>query len=105
MLVHRRAFEDVGGFDEAYWMYWEDADLCRRLRSAGWRSLLCVDAVARHSTGSSGRSARTVEAFHASAARYYRLHLSRTWIDAWLADFLLSMRSRIMLATRRRHHG
>lgn len=35
-LVRRSAFEAVGGFDEAYFMYAEDADLCWRLAGSGW---------------------------------------------------------------------
>ncbi|HEX2190634.1 MAG TPA: glycosyltransferase family 2 protein, partial [Longimicrobiaceae bacterium] len=36
LAVRRSAFEEVGGFDEAYFMYFEEVDLCRRLASAGW---------------------------------------------------------------------
>ena len=36
-LVRRRAFEAVGGFDESYFMYAEDVDLCWRLGRVGWR--------------------------------------------------------------------
>jgi N-acetylglucosaminyl-diphospho-decaprenol L-rhamnosyltransferase len=100
MLIRRHAFDQVGGFDEDYWMYWEDADLCRRLRERGWATVLCTDAEARHNTGASGRSRSTIEAFHASAARYYERHVARTAAAVILARMLLRLRMRFML---RRH--
>jgi N-acetylglucosaminyl-diphospho-decaprenol L-rhamnosyltransferase len=36
----RRAFTDVSGFDEKYFMYMEDADICRRLKKIGWLTVL-----------------------------------------------------------------
>ena len=35
-MVRREAFVAVGGFDEGYFMYFEDTDLCERLSAAGW---------------------------------------------------------------------
>jgi len=37
MLVRRAAFEDIGGFDERFFMYFEDIDFCRRAWGKGWR--------------------------------------------------------------------
>ena len=37
LVVRRRAFEQIGGFDESYFLYFEDVDLCVRLRAAGFR--------------------------------------------------------------------
>lgn len=38
LLVRRSAWDAVGGFDEAYFMYMEDVDLCWRMRTLGWRT-------------------------------------------------------------------
>src|SRR5205807_4308376 len=38
LAIRRRAFEQVGGFDEAYFMYWEEVDLCRRLEREGFET-------------------------------------------------------------------
>lgn len=50
-LVRRSAFEAVGGFDEAYFMYAEDADLCWRLAGAGWSTTYVPAAEVLHVQG------------------------------------------------------
>jgi N-acetylglucosaminyl-diphospho-decaprenol L-rhamnosyltransferase len=50
-LVRRSAFEAVGGFDEAYFMYAEDADLCWRLARAGWKAIYAPTAEVLHVQG------------------------------------------------------
>lgn len=54
LLARRAAVEEVGGFDERFWLYGEDADLCRRLYDAGWEARLVREAVATHVGGASG---------------------------------------------------
>lgn len=96
MLVRRTAFEDAGGFDERYFLYWEDADLCRRLRAAGHHVRYVPGALAVHSAGHSSRMVRAqaIRWFHESAYRYYVTHVAtRAW-DARrpMARVLLGLR-------------
>jgi GT2 family glycosyltransferase len=101
MLIRREAFDAVGGFDEAYFMYWEDADLCRRLRAASYHVRYVPDATAVHRVGQSSRTARasSIRAFHASAYRYYATHVAPGLLNPKrvLARLLLSVRCWIAL--------
>ncbi len=78
MLARRDALAAVGGFDERYFLYWEDADLCRRLRSRGYHVRHVPGATAVHQVGHSSRTARaaSIRAFHASAYLYYATHVA-----------------------------
>jgi GT2 family glycosyltransferase len=48
MLFRSTAFKELGGFDENYFLYFEDADLCWRMNQAGWKCLLVPAAKIRH---------------------------------------------------------
>lgn len=56
-LIRRQVFEALGGFDEAFWLYGEEADLCRRVVTAGWKVRLVAEAVAIHVGGASAEAA------------------------------------------------
>jgi N-acetylglucosaminyl-diphospho-decaprenol L-rhamnosyltransferase len=60
LLVRREAFDAIGGFDTRFFMYAEDADLCERLRGAGWTLAVCPEATFVHVGGgsSSGQGSR-----------------------------------------------
>jgi GT2 family glycosyltransferase len=76
IFARRDALAKVGGFDERYFLYWEDADLCRRLRAAGYHVRYVPGATAIHRVGHSSRTVRAaaIRAFHASAYLYYTTH-------------------------------
>jgi N-acetylglucosaminyl-diphospho-decaprenol L-rhamnosyltransferase len=84
-------------------MYWEDADLCQRLRQAGWSIRFEPSAQGHHMTGSSGTSEHTIRAFHASAARFYSRHRARHALFGSLASLLLGIRCRAIILRTRRH--
>ncbi len=73
-LVRRSAFERLGGFDEGYFMYFEDVDLGYRLGKSGFRSVYEPSArvihTGAHSTESSAESANMIAAHHKSARRF-----------------------------------
>ena len=65
MLLRRRLLEEVGLLDDTFFFYFEDADLCRRARAAGWKLAVAHDARIVHAVGAtvergatSGRSER-----------------------------------------------
>jgi N-acetylglucosaminyl-diphospho-decaprenol L-rhamnosyltransferase len=76
LLVRRSAFEQVGGFDEAFFLYEEDVDLCVRIRAAGWRVRYEPRALVRHRLGRSMAhdAGRARLEYHRSHIRYYRKH-------------------------------
>jgi GT2 family glycosyltransferase len=79
MMVRREAFEAAGGMDEQFFLYWEDADLCFRLRRAGWLTFYHPAAGVTHLTGRSSATAKkqSLIAFHRSAFRYFFKHGGR----------------------------
>ncbi len=54
-VIRRNAIEDVGYFDERFFMYWEDADLCQRMRRAGWQVIYYPVPRVTHLVGRSSR--------------------------------------------------
>jgi N-acetylglucosaminyl-diphospho-decaprenol L-rhamnosyltransferase len=53
MLIPRKVFEQLGGFDEGYFLHCEDLDLCRRARDAGFKVLLAGNVCVLHRKGGS----------------------------------------------------
>ena len=106
MLVRRDAFLAAGGFDERYFLYWEDADLCRRLRGRGFQVRYVPGATAVHHVGRSSQTARaaSIRAFHESAYRYYGTHVAPGTFSPrrLLARLLLAARCQWQLRAARR---
>lgn len=73
VLFPRSAFEAVGGFDTRYFMYMEDADICRRLKQHGYLTLVdCSTSVVHDARRSSHRSLRHLSWHLRSAIRFLK---------------------------------
>ena len=89
-LARKAALEAVGGFDESFFLYEEDVDLCVRVRAAGGRIVYTPRAEVVHHLGRSMERApeRARLEYHRSHLRFYAKHNSaaqRIALRAWMA--------------------
>ena len=98
-LVRRSAFESVGGFDESYFMYAEDVDLCWRIGQAGWHVSYVPAAEVTHLQGLSTdhHPYRMIVEHHRSLLRF-AARSSTGWRRALLPLVAIGMLVRIGLA-------
>ena len=95
MVVRVRDFLRCGGFDARYFLYFEDTDLCTRMRNSGKDILFVPSVSVRHSGGGSFRSHRTQKRhYDKSKRRYYRTHTP--YVYALLSDVLTRLRRRCL---------
>jgi GT2 family glycosyltransferase len=94
LIAPAERFHAVGSLDEGYFMYWEDADWCRRASDLGYRVLYDPALVVVHRQGSSseGRRLASTIAFHRSAYRYWRLHVARSSASRLAGALALTVR-------------
>jgi len=99
-LARRSALEELGGFDEAYFMYLEDTDLCWRAHDAGWGVGFAGTAEVTHLQGfSTARHPyRMMVAHHRSALRF-TFRTTRGWRRAALPLAVLVLGARMGIAT------
>jgi GT2 family glycosyltransferase len=104
LVVRRAAIDEVGPMDEAFFMFNEDVDWCRRMRMAGWDVVYIPDAVVRHDIGASRRKvpARLILERHKGMIHYFRKHHpAPAPLDA-LAATLIMARAHLLVALNRR---
>ena len=75
MAIRKETLRGIGPLDERFFMYFEDADLCRRARASGWLVYYVPQVEIVHQTGASSRNKpKAVWLMHKSAFLYHRKH-------------------------------
>jgi GT2 family glycosyltransferase len=89
LLVRKNAYEQVGGMCERFFLYYDDTDLCWRLRLAGWGVRFCPDAVVWHDYE-----------FDKGRSKWYWLERNRLWaVIANYSSLTLLLLLPLMLAS------
>ena len=78
MAIRKSAFDELGGFDPSFYMYYEETDLCYRMRLAGWETHFAPVTDLVHYGGVSTKQFRTAMylELYTGAIRFYRRHRS-----------------------------
>lgn len=104
-LVRRTVFEALGGFDERFFVYFEDVDFALRARKAGWRSYYLATARAYHRGGGTTEEAKALRlAYNLRGRILYSFKHFGPFSAALvtLATLLVEPVSRVVLAIARR---
>jgi N-acetylglucosaminyl-diphospho-decaprenol L-rhamnosyltransferase len=105
-MIRRELFEALSGFDERFFVYFEEVDLAWRARQAGWTSVYLAEARAYHKGGGTSSAVKDVRLFYALRSRlqYGRKHFALPErLLLWAVSFALEPLSRaVHLALGRR---
>jgi GT2 family glycosyltransferase len=86
MLVSRPIYATLSGFDERYFLYYEDVDFCGRMRLAGLKTVVCSGSRVVHCAQRS--SHKSFKFFRLHVASLLRFFTSATWIRLWMGGHL-----------------
>jgi N-acetylglucosaminyl-diphospho-decaprenol L-rhamnosyltransferase len=99
LMVRRAAIDQVGGFDEAFFMFNEDVDWCRRMKLAGWANVYVPQARVVHHVGASKKrvAPRVIVERHRGMIHYFHKHHPTNLVLRTFADALIMVRAGVML--------
>lgn len=82
MIIPRTVFDEINGFDEDFFMYGEDLDICYRIKQKGYKIIYFADAEIIHLKGQSGlnkKSKKTIEHFYNAMNIFYDKHYKQKY--------------------------
>jgi len=87
MIIRKKLFCELGGFDEKYFMYFEDVDLCLRAKKKGWKVVVQPEAKVFHKSGQSFTDNRQKKKCYYDSQGYY-LQKNFGFVWSWVARAL-----------------
>lgn len=97
LCCRRMVWNEIGGFDEQFFLYYEDVDLCLRVSHAGWEVWHVPDAVVEHQSGASFRGDLYEQKRIYYANQYYFFRKHSGLLIAYALWFFQSVYSRLAL--------
>lgn len=97
LALRREVFQQVGGFDESYFMYFEDVELCHAVRAAGYKIFFLSYARVYHIGGQSAKQAvsKNFIEFYRSMCHYFRKHYGAAGV--WPVKIIIAVSELLML--------
>jgi GT2 family glycosyltransferase len=102
-MIRSENFHEVGGFDEEFFLYFEDLDLSARLKKAGKRIFYWADISAFHEGGGTSKQIISKRTFYSlrSRTQYVKKHTSKSFfIMYWLLQYSVEFILRLALASK-----
>lgn len=99
LMARRTAIDEVGPMDGAFFMFNEDVDWCRRMKTGGWDVVYVPEAVVRHDIGASRRKvpARIIIERHRGMIHYFHKHHPANPLVGFFTDTMIRLRGGLML--------
>jgi N-acetylglucosaminyl-diphospho-decaprenol L-rhamnosyltransferase len=102
LAVRREAFESVGGFDQRFFLFSEETDLCKRVQDAGWAAYVHPGITFVHHAGKDGVQPPRVAQMAYARLQYAKKHFSRPGAAVYHAILVLNHLLRLTVL---RFHG
>jgi N-acetylglucosaminyl-diphospho-decaprenol L-rhamnosyltransferase len=97
LAIRREAFEDVGGFDERFFLFSEETDLCKRVQDAGWEAHVEPRITIIHHAGKAGVQPRREAEMAYARLQYAKKHFSRPGAVAYHAILVMGHLLRLVV--------
>jgi GT2 family glycosyltransferase len=105
LLLRLSVIDILGSWDEDFFLYWEDADYCFRLRDAGWKLAVSEGSKVWHrEQGTVGKNSRVLDTFFTSSAtKFFAKHAPIPVFSIWIGAILRITKRVICLDWKRAH--